>query len=119
MILLLLVLPSVKHSIIKLCPQNPIDIRRVEEWKQTGVVDGSIKSTAFDGQGRFLKTFAEMIEKTVQPDEELALICRTGSRSAVLPNWLGTEGGYKNVLNVQDGIVSWIKQGLPVNKSGS
>jgi rhodanese-related sulfurtransferase len=96
-----------------------IDIRRVEEWKQTGIVDGSIKSTAFDGQGRFLKSFSEMIEKTVQPDEEFALICRTGNRSAVLSNWLATEGGYKNVLNVQHGIVSWIKQGLPVNKSGS
>ena len=96
-----------------------IDIRRLEEWKQTGVVDGSIKSTAFDGQGRFLKSFAEMLEKTVQPDEEFAVICRTGNRSAVLSNWLATEGGYNNVLNVQDGIVSWIKEGLPVNKSGS
>jgi rhodanese-related sulfurtransferase len=96
-----------------------IDIRRVEEWKQTGIVDGSIKSTAFDGQGRFQKSFAEMIEKTVQPDEEFALICRTGNRSAVLSNWLATEGGYKNVLNVQHGIVSWIEQGLPINKPGS
>ncbi len=96
-----------------------IDIRRVEEWKQTGVVDGSIKSTAFDGQGRFLKSFAEMLEKTVKADEEFAVICRTGNRSSVLANWLVTEGGYKNVLNVQDGIVLWIKEGRPVNKSGS
>ena len=96
-----------------------IDIRRVEEWKQTGVVDGSIKSTAFDGQGRFLKSFSEMLAKTVKPDEEFAVICRTGNRSSVLANWLVTEGGYKNVLNVQDGIVLWIEQGLSVNKSGS
>lgn len=96
-----------------------IDIRRVEEWKQTGVVDGSIKSTAFDGQGRFLKSFAEMLEKTVQPNEEVALICHTGNRSAVLSNWMATKGGYKNVLNVQYGIVSWLKEGLPVNKSGN
>ena len=96
-----------------------IDIRRPEEWAQTGIVDGSIKSTAFDGQGQFLKSFVEMLEKTVQPDEEFAVICRTGNRTANLSNWLATRGGYKNVLNVQDGITSWIKQGLPVSKSGT
>jgi len=93
-----------------------IDIRRPDEWKQTGVVDGSIKSTAFDDQGRFLKSFAEMLEKTVRPDEEFALICRTGSRTATLSNWLATKGGYKNVVNVQDGITSWIAEGRSVSK---
>lgn len=96
-----------------------IDIRRLEEWKQTGVVDGSIESTAYDGRGRFLRSFVEMLEKTVRPDEEFAVICRFGNRSAKLSNWLVTEGGYKNVLNVQDGITSWIKEGRPVSKSGT
>jgi rhodanese-related sulfurtransferase len=96
-----------------------IDIRRPEEWQQTGVVDGSIKSTAFDREGRFLKSFMEMLEKTVQPDEEFAVICRTGNRTANLSNWLVTRGGYRNVLNVQDGITSWIEKKRPINKSGS
>jgi rhodanese-related sulfurtransferase len=96
-----------------------IDIRRPDEWEQTGVVDGSIKSTAFDDQGRFLTSFAEMLEKTVRPDEEFALICRTGSRTATLSNWLATKGGYKNVVNVQDGITSWIAEGRSVSKPGS
>ena len=96
-----------------------IDIRRAEEWKQTGVVDGSIKLTAFDGRGRFIKSFVDMLAKSVQPDEEFILICRTGNRTATLSNWLSTEGGYKNVVNVKDGIVSWIKEGQSVNKSGS
>ena len=96
-----------------------IDIRRPEEWKQTGVVEGSIKSTAFDNQGRFLKSFVEMLEKTVQPDEEFVVICRTGNRTATLSNWLVTKGGYKNVLNVQDGITSWIAEGRSVGKPGT
>ena len=96
-----------------------IDIRRPEEWKQTGVVEGSIKLTAFDGQGRFLNTFVETLKQTVQPDEEFAVICRTGNRTANLSNWLVTNGGYKNVLNHQDGITSWIMEGRPVSKSGS
>lgn len=95
-----------------------IDIRRPEEWRQTGVVEGSIQSTAFDADGRFIKAFAEMIENTVQPDEEFAVICRTGNRTAVISNWLATTGGYKNVLNVSDGITRWIEEGRPVDKPG-
>lgn len=96
-----------------------IDIRRVDEWRQTGVVEGSIQSTAFDSQGRFLPSFMQMLEKTVKPDEEFALICRTGNRTAALSNWLATQGNYKNVLNVEDGITSWIAENRPVVKSGS
>lgn len=96
-----------------------IDIRRPEEWKETGVVDGSIKATAFDKEGRFQKSFIETLQKTVQPDEEFIVICRTGNRTAALSNWLVTKGGYKNVVNVQDGITSWIKEGRSVDKTGS
>ena len=96
-----------------------IDIRRSEEWRETGIVDGSIKLTAFDNQGRFIQSFADDLTKIVQPDEEFVLICRTGNRTSALSNWLVTKGGYKNVINVQDGITSWIKEGRPVNKSGS
>jgi rhodanese-related sulfurtransferase len=96
-----------------------IDIRRLDEWQETGIIDGSIKSTAFDGQGRFLQSFVGLLEKTVQPDEEFALICRTGNRTAALSNWLVTKGGYKNVINVKDGINSWIKEGKPISKSGT
>lgn len=95
-----------------------IDIRRPEEWRQTGVVEGSVESTAFDANGKFLASFVEMLERTVQPDEEFAIICRTGNRTATLSNWLVTRGGYKNVLNVRDGITRWIGEGLPVSKSG-
>lgn len=96
-----------------------IDIRRPEEWQQTGVVEGSIKSTAFNANGQFLKSFVEMLEQTVRPDEEFVVICRTGNRTAALSNWLVSKGGYKNVLNHRDGITAWIGQGHPVDKSGS
>ncbi|MDH5352878.1 MAG: FKBP-type peptidyl-prolyl cis-trans isomerase [Gammaproteobacteria bacterium] len=94
-----------------------IDIRRADEWQQTGIVKGSIKSTAFNGQGQFQQSFLDMLKKTVQPDEEFAIICRTGNRTSNLSNWLATKGGYKNVLNVRDGIVSWMEEGRPTSKA--
>jgi rhodanese-related sulfurtransferase len=96
-----------------------IDIRRPEEWQQTGVVEGSVKSTAFNAGGQFLESFADMLEKTVQPDEEFAVICRTGNRTAALSNWLVKKGGYRNVINVRDGITAWIEEGRPVDKVGN
>ncbi len=93
-----------------------IDIRRAEEWQQTGIVEGSIKSTAFNGQGQFQQSFLAMLKKTVQPDEEFAIICRTGNRTSNLSNWLATKGGYKKVLNVKDGIVSWMAENRPTSK---
>lgn len=94
-----------------------IDIRRAEEWQQTGIVEGSIKSTAFNGQGQFQQSFLAMLEKIVQPDEEFAIICRTGNRTSNLSNWLATKGGYRNVLNVQGGIVSWMEEGRATSKA--
>lgn len=94
-----------------------IDIRRPEEWQQTGVVEGSIRSTAFNADGQFLKSFVDMLERTVGPDEEFVVICRTGNRTAALSNWLVTRGGYKNVLNHRGGITDWIEKGRPVDKS--
>lgn len=96
-----------------------IDIRRPEEWRQTGVVEGSITATAFDAQGRFIESFVDTLEKSVRPGEQFALICRTGNRTAALSNWLADKDGYKNVLNVRDGIVSWIGEGRPVDKSAN
>lgn len=96
-----------------------IDIRRPEEWKQTGVVEGSIKATAFNANGQFQKSFVEMLEKTVKPDEEFVVICRTGNRTAALSNWLATKGGYSKVLNHRDGITDWIGEGRAVDKSGN
>ena len=93
-----------------------IDIRRPEEWAQTGIVEGSIKATAFDANGRFLESFLETLKQNVQPGEEFALICRTGNRTAMLSNWLATRGGYSKVLNVGDGITDWIGKGLPIIK---
>ena len=95
-----------------------IDIRRPEEWQQTGVVEGSIKATAFDANGRFLNSFIETLQNSVEPDEEFVLICRTGNRTATLSNWLVTRGGYRNAINVGDGITQWIDEGRPVDKPG-
>lgn len=92
------------------------DIRRPEEWKQTGVIKGSRLLTLFDRKGvnrDFMPTFA----KEVRPDEKVILICRTGNRTQKAADYIANELGYKKVYNVKDGIMRWTREGNPVEKS--
>ncbi len=91
-----------------------IDIRRPDEWAKTGLIDGSVRLTAFNSRGDFIPKFETEFDRLATPDEEVILICRAGNRSAVIANFLAERRGYTNVHHVTEGIEKWIKDGLPV-----
>ncbi|MBT7308307.1 MAG: peptidylprolyl isomerase [Gammaproteobacteria bacterium] len=93
-----------------------VDIRRPEEWKQTGVVEGSEMITAFTKRGGIHPQFSEKFLQRFKPEERVVIICRTGSRTARLAQALVKELGWKQVYNVEKGITGWIKQENPVVK---
>lgn len=94
-----------------------VDIRRPDEWKQTGVVEGSILMTAFDSRGRIMKGFPDSFFEQFSAEDEVVLICRTGNRTSVLSNLLSTQAGFTNIFNVEHGITHWIKERGPVVKA--
>ena len=87
-----------------------IDIRREDEWTTTGVIPNAIQFTAFDKRGQFIASFPQQLKEYVSPDEEFALICRSGNRTARLVNWLANKGGYPNAYNVLHGMNRWITE---------
>jgi rhodanese-related sulfurtransferase len=89
------------------------DVRRPEEWRQTGVVDGSRLLTYVDGRGRLNPELLPRIQAEVPKDAPIALICRTGNRTDSLARELA-EQGYTRIYNVRDGITKWIADGNPV-----
>ncbi len=91
-----------------------IDVRHPEEWKQTGVVKGSILIESFKKSGRLRREFITELAETVAKDEPVILICRTGNRTGVLSEGLSEQFGYSKLFNVAKGIEHWIKQGNPV-----
>lgn len=93
------------------------DIRRPEEWKQTGIVDGSKTLTAFDKGGRFNPEFMTTFASEINPDQPVILICRTGNRTSALAQFLAEKQGFSQVYNVRSGITGWIREGRPVNRS--
>lgn len=84
------------------------DIRRPEEWRQTGVIEGSRLLTFVDAGGRVLPDFLTRFADTVEKNDPLILICRTGNRTRTLARHLVEQMGYTQVYNVRNGITKWI-----------
>jgi rhodanese-related sulfurtransferase len=93
------------------------DIRRPEEWRQTGVIEGSRKLTFVDASGRPNPSFLADFSARVGKNDPVALICRTGNRTDVLARELMEKHGYTKVYNVKHGITGWIGEGNPVVKN--
>ncbi|TYC63266.1 peptidylprolyl isomerase [Rhodobacterales bacterium] len=94
-----------------------IDIRRPDEWKDTGVITGTHLVTAADDKGNFNPDFGGELQKIVAgPDQEVVFIDQTGDRSQALARYLTTEAGFTNVANVEKGIAGWISDGGEVSE---
>lgn len=89
------------------------DIRRPEEWRQTGLVEGSRTLTYVDARGHLNPEILPRIQAEVPKDAPIALICRTGNRTDRLARELA-ELGYTRIYNVRHGITQWIADGNPV-----
>ncbi|MEA3521737.1 MAG: rhodanese-like domain-containing protein [Campylobacterota bacterium] len=91
-----------------------IDIRTPGEWRETGLLKGSIPIMFFDERGKYdMNTFLRELNQHIKKDEEFALICRTGSRTHTLSDYLDRALGYK-VINIRGGILYAIGNKLPI-----
>ncbi len=93
-----------------------VDIRRPEEWKQTGVVPGSNMITLFTSRGGVNPDFVSQLQKVSSPDKPVILICRTGNRTRAGSTMLVKQLGYKDVYNVTRGITGWISDKRDVTR---
>ena len=87
------------------------DVRRPDEWKQTGVVEGSQLLTFVDGRGQIKADFLARFTAKVGKDDPVILICRTGNRTSTLARHLVENMGFTQVYNVRNGITQWIRDG--------
>lgn len=92
-----------------------IDIRRPDEWRQTGLPRGAV------GIDMRRPDFVEAVLRQVGGDRDaaIAIICRTGNRTARVQRLL-REQGFSRVYNLSEGMAGsaagpgWLRQGLPV-----
>ena len=91
-----------------------IDIRTPEEWRDTGIIEGSHLLTFFDAQGRYdFRAWLSELAAIATPDEPFALICHSGGRSNMVSQFLDGRLGYRRVYNVPEGIAQWIAEDRP------
>lgn len=92
-----------------------IDIRTPQEWQSTGVASGAWPLDMTD------RKFGQQLMSVLQnnPGRDVAVICRTGRRSAYLVDVL-KKNEIEGVLDVSEGMAGgsngqgWIKSGLPI-----
>jgi rhodanese-related sulfurtransferase len=97
-----------------------VDIRTPEEWKQTGVAPGAKRvnlNNPKGGDGFVAEMLAALGQDKTRP---VALICRTGNRTAMAQRFLEANG-FSNVSDVSEGMAGnmsagpgWLRRGLPV-----
>lgn len=92
------------------------DVRRPNEWKQTGVVEGSQLLTFVDAGGRVKADFLSRFTAAVDKHDPVILICRTGNRTSTLARHLVEKMGFTQVYNVRNGITQWISDGQSIKR---
>lgn len=96
-----------------------IDIRRVDEWKYYGIIEGSHKITFFEADGsydieKFMDAFTQVVKTKEQP---FILVCAHANRTKSIGELLGLQLEYKNVYELDGGInYGWIDKGLKTVK---
>lgn len=92
-----------------------VDIRTEPEWQQTGIVKGSHCVTFFDLSGNYnAEAFLAKMDELAGKDKEIGLICRTGSRTAQVANFMSQQG--YNVKNLMGGVMKLMSEGYQLEK---
>ena len=89
-----------------------VDIRRPDEWSQTGVIAGAETITAFEANGGLHPEFQQKFMTVVpSPETPVFLYCHMGVRTTNLGKALVEQLGFLHVTHLTGGILSWKADG--------
>ncbi len=91
-----------------------VDIRTPNEWRNTGLLKGSIPIMFFDEKGGYnLEEFLKKLTARINTKKQFALICNSGSRTRMIANYLSENYGY-DIIDLRGGISYAIGQKFPI-----
>jgi rhodanese-related sulfurtransferase len=91
-----------------------VDIRTPGEWKETGLVKGSIPIVFFDERGDYdVDAFMKELNARVDTKKQFALICNSGNRTRLVSDFLSRNFGY-DVIDLLGGIRYAISKKMPL-----
>lgn len=83
-----------------------VDIRRPEEWAETGVVLGAMMVTYTDAE-----SFLNTVRPHLKPGQTLSLICRTGNRTSRAAQQIAAAAPDIKVVDIAGGMVRVMREG--------
>ena len=85
-----------------------LDVRRYEEWSQTGIIKDSLMVTNTN-------LIAEMQQGlNLKQDKPVIAICRSGQRSMQVAKYLHAQG--IEAINLKGGIIDWLNNQFEVEQ---
>lgn len=81
-----------------------LDVRTPSEWKE-GVLKGAILVSLTDENMHIDPNFVNLAKQKLDPNKPVAVICRSGNRSAIAADLLD-RAGVENVINIAGGMKS-------------
>ncbi len=93
-----------------------IDIRTPEEWRETGIIEGSYPIMFFDSAGRYdLNSFLNRLGQLgIGKETPFVLVCRSANRTKMVGDFLSDKLGYKKVYELKGGILNWKRHNKPL-----
>ena len=89
-----------------------VDIRRPEEWAETGIIEGAETITAFTTKGDLHPDFQQKFMTLVPTLETPVLVyCLMGARTTKLGMALVKKLGFLHIRHLSGGILSWTAEG--------
>jgi rhodanese-related sulfurtransferase len=92
-----------------------VDIRREDEFKHYGIIEGAKTITFFDERGGYdPHAWLSELEKYVKDkDQTFVIYCAHANRTKVIGDFLQSQVGYKNVYELAGGInYGWLDKGM-------
>lgn len=85
-----------------------IDIRRPDQWKKSGVLEGSHLVTIFDINKRFsVSSFDKISEIIGGKDKKVVILSQTGRLSGAAVVIMTEQLGFTNVFHAASGMSGW------------
>ncbi|WP_267524340.1 rhodanese-like domain-containing protein [Campylobacter sp. MG1] len=88
--------------------ENLIDVRMPKEYAETGVVNGAKLITYLNEDGSINPEFLNEVNKNFAKDSKIAIMCKSGKRSAMVTKML-EQNGFTNIINLDGGMNELLK----------
>ena len=96
---------------------NIIDVRTQNEWKSTGIIEGSILMSLLDKKNKFIfENWYKEFNKKISKNESVIFVCALGVRSKFISNLINKKKPDLKIYNLKKGINNWIRSGNKISR---